>query len=84
MGMEMYDIRTDMRCQNNLLNYFTYRDGILCRNEKTALLGYHFVSFMDVCSFRQIRQYVYYFRRKIYEEIQALFQYVGCGEAWAN
>lgn len=79
-GMEMYDIRIDLQCQNNLLNYFTYKDKILYSNEKNAQLTYHFTSFMDMGSFRQIRQNFYYFHRKIYQEVQELFRYAGCVE----
>lgn len=78
LGMEMYDIRIDMQCQNNLLNYFTYKDGILHRSEKNASLEYHFISLMDIGSFRQIRQNFYYFRQKTYDETQILFRHAGC------
>lgn len=79
-GMEMYDIRIDLQCQNNLLNYFTYKDGILYSNEKNSQLTYHFTSLMDMETLRQIRQNFYYFRSKIYQEVQKLFCYAKCEE----
>lgn len=80
LGMEMYDIRIDMPCQNNLLNYFTYQDGILHMDERKTSLAYHFTSLMDMCSFRQIRQKLYSLRQKTYDEVQVLFRYAECEE----
>lgn len=79
-GMEMYDIRIDMQCQNNLLDFFVLRDGILYRDEESPRLAYHFTGLMDMGSLRQIRQNFYYFRKRTYLEAGELFCHAGCGE----
>lgn len=78
-GLELYDIEMDRLCQNNLLYFFKYKEGILHLNsELNASLGYHYRHIFDIAAVRQIRQIFYYFRKKLYDEVTELYRYAGC------
>lgn len=80
-GLEMYDIEMDMLCQNNLLNFYIYKDGILHLNEKlNDTLLYHYRYIINMSSIRQIRQVFYFYRKRLYEETLKLFEYAECIE----
>ncbi|MCI8692948.1 MAG: sulfatase-like hydrolase/transferase [Lachnospiraceae bacterium] len=73
-GLEMYDIEMDMQCQNNLLNYFTYEQGILHLNkELNESLNSHYRYIFDMGTIRQIRQNFYFYREELYEKVLELF-----------
>ncbi len=78
-GLEMYDIEMDMQCQNNLLNFFVYDQGILhLHRELNESLSSHYKYIFDMGAIRQIRQKFYYFREKLHEEILALYRSAEC------
>ncbi len=78
-GLEMYDIEMDMQCQNNLLKFFTYKNGILqLDKELNDSLKYHYKDFIDMSAIRQLRQAFYFFRKKLLDEIMEIYQYAEC------
>jgi hypothetical protein len=79
LGMEMYDIEMDLLCQNNLLRFFVYEEGILhVDRELNSNLSYHYLFIIDMGAIRQIRQNFYYYREKLREEAGRLFQHAEC------
>lgn len=78
-GMEMYDLEMDMLCQNNLLSFFVYDQGVLhLKRELNDFLSYHYRYLFDMAAVRQIRQNFYFFRKKLLEEVTGLFRYARC------
>lgn len=79
MGMEMYDIIMDNQCQNNLLNFYVYEQGILQLNKKlNESLAHHYRYIMDMGAIRQIRQRFYFYRERLYDYVSKLFCDAGC------
>lgn len=80
-GLAFYDIEMDAGCQNNLLRFFTYEQGILHVNKELhSSLKHHYMHLVNMGTIRQIRQAFYYYKNKLYEEIIVLFRYAGCIE----
>lgn len=80
-GMEFYDIEMDVQCQNNLLKFFAYENGLLrVKGGQDSPLGYHYKCLMDISSIRQIRQNFYFYRKKLYDKTMELFEYAECRE----
>lgn len=80
-GMEFYDMEMDTQCQNNLLKFFVYENGLLqIKKESDCTLGYHYKFFMNISAVRQIRQKFYFCRKKLYDKTMELFQYAQCQE----
>lgn len=62
-GLEMYDIKMDPACQNNVLRFFVYENGILKSNEQNAeIYRFHFSSFWNSREQRILRQKFYELR----------------------
>ncbi len=80
-GLAFYDTEMDIYCQNNLLKFFIYDQGILFLNKDlNSSLKYHYKFLINIGAIRQIRQLFYYYKNKLYEEVTKLFQYAGCEE----
>ena len=80
-GLELYDIRMDEGCHNNLLNFFEYKDGILDLDyELNEKLKFHYKALFNMNSIRQIRQIFYYYRNLLKEEVSKLYCNVGYEE----
>lgn len=78
-GLEMYDIEMDVQCQNNLLNYFIYEQGILHLNkELNESLNSHYRYIFDMGTIRQIRQNFYFYREELYAKVLELFSGAEC------
>ena len=78
-GMEFYDIEMDVQCQNNLLKFFVYENGLLrTKRQPGRPLGYHYKFLMNMNTIRQIRQNFYFYRKKLYDKTMELFQYAQC------
>lgn len=78
-GLEMYDIEMDLQCQNNLLKFFAYKNGILqLDKELNDSLSYHYKDFINMSAIRQIRQTFYFFRKKLFDEIMEIYHYAEC------
>lgn len=74
-GLELYDIRMDEGCHNNLLNYFLYENEILTLNEeKNAGLKFHYRAMFNMNAIRQIRQVFYYYRCVLKREVSSLYK----------
>lgn len=80
-GLEFYDIEMDVQCQNNLLKFFLYENGLLRINEKlNGQLSYHYKFLMNMSTVRQIRQKFYFLKKKLYDSVTELYQYADCQE----
>ncbi len=78
-GLAFYDTEMDVDCQNNLLKFFIYNQGILYLNKDlNSSLKYHYKFLINIGSVRQIRQLFYYYKKRLYEEVLRLFRYAGC------
>lgn len=74
-GLEMYHVQMDAQCQNDLLRFFSYKNGILHLNEKlNDSLRFHYKSIFNMGSLRQIRQTFYFYRKKLFDETMELFE----------
>lgn len=77
-GLELYDIEMDLQCQNNLLNYFIYKQKKLYLNEElNSSLRYHYRYIFNMSTIRKIRQIFYFYRRKLLDEVKELYSYIG-------
>jgi len=77
-GLELYDIRMDEGCHNNLLNFFVYEDGLISLDgELNDSLRFHYRALFNMNAIRQIRQRFYYFRKRLKEEVYSLYQEAG-------
>ena len=80
-GIEMYDTKMDPACQNNVLRFFVYENGILKSNEKNAeMLGFHFSSFWNSREQRILRRKFYELRNVLHDEALELYIAGGRGE----
>lgn len=80
-GLELYDIRMDEGCHNNLLRFFRYDNGILSLDtELNQTLKYHYRALFNMNTIRQIRQNFYYYRNLLREEVGKLYRSVNCEE----
>lgn len=79
-GLEMYDTIMDPACQNNVLRFFTYEDGVLKSAEKNSeILLYHFRAFWNIREQRILRQKFYELKKILY--IQTLELYIAGGRS---
>lgn len=77
-GLELYDMRMDEGCHNNLLNFYIYKDGILhLDDELNSSLRFHYKTLLNLNAIRQIRQVFYYYRNLLKEEVHSLYQKAG-------
>lgn len=80
-GLALYDIQMDLQCQNNLLRFFIYRDGVLYLNrDLNDSLRHHYQLFLNMYAIRHVRQTFYKFRKQLQEEVLGLFNWAGCPE----
>mgnify|MGYP002515947798 CR=1 FL=1 len=78
-GLELYDIEMDVECHNNLLNYFIYKDKLLHLNQElNSTMRFHYRYIFNMNTIRQIRQVFYYYRERLYEEVQKLYSIAEC------
>lgn len=79
-GLEMYDIKMDPACQNNVLRFFVYENGILKSNEQNAeIYRFHFSSFWNSREQRILRQKFYELRDILHD--RALELYIAGGRS---
>lgn len=73
-GMEMYDTKMDSACQNNVLRFFSYGDGILKSN---VIIGenlrFHFSSFWNSREQRILRNKFYELKSALYGKTLELY-----------
>lgn len=80
-GLEMYDTEMDPACQNNVLRFFVYGDGILRANEKNGdIFRFHFSSFWNSREQRILRNKFYELRDVLYEGALELYMAGGRSE----
>jgi len=80
-GLEMYDIKMDPACQNNVLRFFVYENGILISNEKNAdFFRFHFSSFWNSREQRILRQKFYELRDILRDKTLELYMAGGRNE----
>jgi len=73
-GLEMYDTKMDPACQNNILRFFIYENGILKSNEKNKeALTFHFFYFWNNRNQRILRQKFYELRDVLYDKVLELY-----------
>lgn len=78
-GLELYDIEMDVECHDNLLNYFIYKDKLLHLNQElNSTMRFHYRYIFNMNTIRQIRQVFYYYRERLYEEVQKLYSIAEC------
>ena len=81
-GLELYQIKMDPQCQNNLLNYFDYKqNNLYIRQRLNDSLGYHYKTIFNMSSIRQIRQTFYFLRSELYQQVLELYQHCGLQES---
>lgn len=80
-GMEMYDTKMDPACQNDLLRFFVYENGILKSNEiNKEIFSAHFSSFWNSREQRILRQKFYELRHVLYNNVLELYMAGGRNE----
>lgn len=80
-GLEMYDIRMDEGCHNNLLQFFRYENEILVLDyELNQTLKFHYRALFNMNTIRQIRQMFYYYRNLLKKEVAKLYCSAKCEE----
>lgn len=73
-GLEMYDTKMDPACQNNLLRFFLYENGILKSNEENVkMFQFHFSYFWNSREQRILRQKFYELRDALYGKVLELY-----------
>lgn len=73
-GLEMYDMKMDPACQNNLLRFFTYENKVLkTKDELTKTYQYHFARFWNSRDQRILRQKFYELREILYSRTLELY-----------
>ena len=73
-GLEMYDTKMDPACQNNVLRFFVYENGILRSNEKKMeMLRFHLLNFWNSREQRILRQKFYKLKDVLYTQTLDLY-----------
>jgi Arylsulfatase A and related enzymes len=73
-GLEMYDTKMDPACQNNILRFFAYENGILKSNKKNQeFFQFHFYYFWSKREQRILRQKFYELRDVLYDKVLELY-----------
>lgn len=73
-GLEMYDTKMDPACQNNLLRFFVYENGVLKSNEKNKdFFHFHFLYFWNSREQRILRQKFYELKEILYAQTLELY-----------
>ena len=81
-GLEMYDIQMDPACQNNLLRFFSYENGILkLKEESHKNFQYHFPGYLNSREQRILRQKFYELKHILKKEVLELYKVGGLNEA---
>lgn len=80
-GFEMYDTKMDPACQNNILRFFIYENGILKANVmNTNIFKYHFFYFWNNREQRILRQKFYELKGILYNQTLELYKAGGKNE----
>lgn len=77
-GLEMYEIRMDPECQNNLLLFYRLENNKLVLKKEATLWGYHFMHLMDEKSFDEIEQKFYELRDVLLKKVNEIYQSGRC------
>lgn len=73
-GVEMYDNKMDPACQNNVLRFFNYENGVLKeKRDDLKELKYHFFSYWTPREQRILRQKFYELKKVLYNETLQLY-----------
>ena len=73
-GLEMYDTKKDPACQNNVLRFFVYKNGILIENEENMdIFQFHFCGFWNSREQRILRQKFYELIKVLHEKTLELY-----------
>lgn len=75
VGLEMYDVWMDQGCHNNLLRFFTLKEGILLENsELLKNIRFHWRGYMTVRTRRILKQTYYALWNDLYRGTLALYE----------
>ena len=73
-GLEMYDTKKDPACQNNVLRFFVYKNGILIENEENMdIFQFHFCGYWNSREQRILRQKFYELIKVLHEKTLELY-----------